>query len=28
LMGCNYCDLYGAADVDHFLDWVVKGGEK
>jgi hypothetical protein len=23
-MGCNYCDLYGAADVDHFLDWVVK----
>jgi hypothetical protein len=23
LMGCNYCCLYGAEDVDHFLDWVV-----
>jgi hypothetical protein len=23
LMGCNYCTLYGAEDVDHFLDWVV-----
>jgi hypothetical protein len=23
-MGCNYARLYGAADVGHFLDWVVK----
>jgi hypothetical protein len=27
-MGCDYACLYGAGDVDNFLDWVVKGGEK
>jgi hypothetical protein len=27
-LGGNYACVHGAADVDHFLDWVAKGGEK